>query len=124
MKHLRANVNHSSAECFHHFSDEKRMFEWISGQVGQKITSYKECEEWTSKQKWSYIEVLEFFDVKNYYFNRREYINAIERCEKAIEKARRRTDNRRDTMCAKFTENYDAACTWADLHPEVWHGEV
>lgn len=124
MIHLRANVNHSAAECFHHFDDEEKMFDWISEITGERITSYGDCENWTSKQRMGYIEVLVIDDMKKFMFYRREYVDILNRCDTLLQKSQRRVGKRRSEMLNRFNENYDAACTWADHHPEVWQGEV
>lgn len=125
MAHYRANVNYSSAECFKHFDNEERMFAWISEQAGEKITSFEECEKWTEKQRMGYIEVLELFDLKDFYAHRREYVTKLRQCDDLMQKAQRMEKSlRRDRVLIAYSYAYEDANQLYGLYPEVWQGEI
>ena len=127
MKHLRVNIGHNSWSCFHHFDNEQRMFQWISNRIGQQVSSYADCEEWTKKQNsvcGPYIEILTFKDVRGFYSNRRKYMEHLDICNNIMERAQRRDGKRRANMLQHFSENYNAIWAIAEHHPEVWQGEV
>lgn len=128
MEHLRVNIGHFSNECFCHFDNEHKMFQWISKRVGCPINSYADCESWTRKQDDEhglYIEILHFNDVKDFYRKRREYIGLIDRCNTYLEKAQQASSHcKRSYYLNIFGENYDFANHLAEEYPIVWQGEV
>ena len=125
-EHFRVNIGHHSPDCFHHFDDEKKMFRWISEKVGTEIHSFDDCEAWTRKQpEGSYIEVLYFNDLKEFYKNRRAYVLKVRECEDYSEKARRKTlAVKRNNQMAMFSKAYADANGYWDMYPEVWQGEI
>lgn len=128
MEHLRVNIGHFSNECFRHFDNESKMFQWISKQVGCPINSYADCESWTRKQddeRGLYIEILHFSNVKDFYRKRREYIGLIDRCNTLLKRAQQAPNRiKRSYYLDIFSENYYLACDLVEEHPVVWQGEV
>ena len=123
-KHYRANVGHSSEDCFHHFDNEETMFEWISKTIGEKVSSYEDCENWTRKSD-SYIEVIEIDDLKDFYANRREFVQKVRKSQDYMDKARKlKKCRKRDRFIKMFQDAYDDAYDLSREHPEVWHGEI
>lgn len=127
-EHFRVNIGHFSTDCFHHFDDEKKMFRWISEKVGTEIHSFDDCEAWTRKQDdqhGSYIEILYFNDIKEFYKNRRAYIQKVHECENFLEKAQRTSlTEKRKTLMAMYAKAYDDANWYWGMYPEVWQGEI
>ena len=126
--HFRVNIGHYSPNCFHHFDNEQTMFRWISEKVGEKISSFDDCEAWTRKQDdehVSYIEILYMNDIKEFYENRRAYVQKVHECEDSMTKAQKKTlAGNRNVQMAKFAKAYDEAHWYWDMYPEVWQGEI
>ena len=127
-EHFRVNIGHYSPDCFHHFDNEQTMFRWISEKVGEEIHSFDDCEAWTRKQDdehGSYIEILYMSDIKEFYENRRAYVQKVRECEDSMTKAQRKTlAGNRNVQMAKFSKAYDEAHWYWDMYPEVWQGEI
>lgn len=131
MPHYRANVNHLSAECFKHFDNEEKMFSWISEKVGETIRSYEECEGWGRRQEYGiahthgYIEVLEIYDIKEFYKLRREYLTFLRKCDDLMYRAQRMKKSfKRDRVFDSYSWAYQSAHDLYGLYPQVWQGEI
>ena len=131
MAHYRANVCHYAMDCFKHFDNEQKMFAWISERIEEKVSSYEECEEWTTSQEYDvahtngYIEILEIPDVKEFYRVRREYVTELQKAKDLMEKVQRMPKSaRRDRLFDAYTFAYENA---NDLYAEdtyIWYGEI
>lgn len=125
MAHYRANVNHHSSECFCHFDNEDRMFEWISDRIGQKVSSYEECEAWTHAQESAYIDVLVIKDIKIFFTNRRDYVLVLSKLRdlsyRLINMPR---SKRRNRIFNRFGIAFDIADRMKEISPEIWQGEI
>lgn len=126
--HFRVNIGHYSPDCFHHFDNEQTMFRWINEKVGEEIHSFDDCEAWTRKQDdehGSYIEILCLGELKEFYENRRAYVQKVHECEDAMTKAQRKTSaDKKSVQMARFAKAYDEANWYREMYPEVWQGEI
>jgi len=120
--HYRVNVNHHSAECFKHFDNEAKMFDWISEKTGANIRTFEEAEKWGDKH--NYCEIL-YLNVRDYYENRREYVLKLRECEDIMSKAQRtRNDKKLKRLLRDYSFAYDDANWYWGAYPEVWQGEI
>ena len=126
--HYRVNIGHYKTECFHHFDDEEKMFSWISSRIGQKVSSFDDCEAWTRRQDnryGSYIEILFLGNLKDFYKQRRAYVQKVRECEDAFTKAQRKISmDKRAVQMIKSAKAYDKAQSYWEMYPEVWQGEI
>lgn len=129
--HFRANVCHNASDCFHHFDSEPKMFAWISERIGKKVSSYKECEDWSCEQEYNvahtngYIEILVIDDLKEFYRKRKEYVAELRKCDDLMQKAQRLPKSaRRDRILENYAWAYDNVEYIYGTHPEVWQGEI
>lgn len=131
MVHYRANVNHFATECFKHFDNEKKMFDWISERIGEKVSSINECEEWTRKQEYDvahtkgYINILTLNDLKDFFVWRKAYVTSIEKYNDFMFKASK-TENvrRRADLLFDYGTQYDNANEYTKWCPAIWQGEI
>ena len=127
-EHFRVNIGHYSPDCFHHFDNEQKMFSWISEKVGEEIHSFDDSEEWTRKQDdehGSYIEILYFNDIKEFYKIRREYIQCLRDTQDYFDKARVLPPGiKRNYLMRLAGKRYEDANWYWDMYPEVWQGEI
>lgn len=123
--HYKANIGHSSSECFKYFGDENGMFAWISERVGETITTFEECEDWTRRQDDEfglYIEVIEIENIYDYFNLRKTYLKTMQNANDCLAKARH---GRNVThFLSEFNRHYELAFDIMGLHPEVWQGEI
>lgn len=125
MAHYRANVNHYSSECFCHFDNEDRMFEWISDRIGQKVSSFEECEDWTRTQDSAYIEVLVIDNLKTFFINRQDYVIVLSKVRDLSYKVTKMPySKRRNKVFHGFSLAYDIAERMKEISPEIWQGEI
>ncbi len=125
MTHYRVNVNHYSSECFCHFDNEDRMFEWISDRIGQKVSSFEECEDWTRAQESAYIEILVIDNLKTFFINRRDYVFVISKLQDLSNRLiKMPLSKRRDILLNRFSIAYDIADKMKEISPEIWQGEI
>lgn len=126
--HYRVNIGHFATECFHHFDNEDRMFQWISEMIGEKVSSFEDCEEWTRKQddeKGRYIEILCIDNIPEFYKHRREYVQCLQDCDDLMTKAQRLPlGAKRDYLIRRFGKRYEDANWYWDAYPEIWQGEI
>lgn len=126
--HYRVNIGHFATECFHHFDNEDRMFQWISEMIGEKVSSFEDCEEWTRKQddeKGRYIEILCIDNIPEFYKHRREYVQCLQDCDDLMTKAQRLPlGAKRDYLIRRFGKRYEDANLYWDAYPEIWQGEI
>ena len=130
-EHYRANIGNHSPSCFHHFDNEREMFAWISNRIGQKVSSFDDCEDWSRKKYYenneqgSYIEILCIENLRDFYHNRQEYVMKLRECSDCMDKVQRmKKSPRRDFFFYMFSRAYDEANNIFGTHPEVWQGEI
>ena len=125
-EHYRVNIGHSSPECFHHFDDATRMFAWISDKIGERVSSFEDCEIWTRQQEdEKYIEILHIADIRRFYQRRREYVQCLRQTTDCFEKAQRlQSGSKRSHLIRLAGKYYEDAHWYWDADPEVWQGEI
>lgn len=125
MAHYRANVNHYSNVCFCHFDSECKMFEWISERIGEEVSTFEECEDWTQAQESAYIDVLVIKDIKIFFTNRRDYVLVLSKLRdlsyRLINMPR---SKRRNRIFNRFGIAFDIADRMKEISPEIWQGEI
>lgn len=129
--HYRVNVGIYAPECFKHFDDEKKMFAWISGRIGKRVTSFDDCEKWNELQDEKailtrrLIGFVEFDDIKEFFRARKRYAELIRKCNDIMDKARMVEGVvKRSSLLNKFYSLYDKAEELASTNPEAWYGEI
>ena len=131
MEHYRVNVVKRGANLFKHFDNEKKMFAWISEQIGEKVSSYAECEAWTRRQDVGiahtngYIEVLTIENLKDFYRNRRYYVTHLRKSEDLLFKYNHaRTPFGRLKILTQYEIQHEIAKDFSNYYPQVWQGEI
>ena len=122
--HYKVNIGCASTEDFHYCDSWKKVCNWLSERLKLEIKSQQDIDNYNRFRKSSRIGFI-VFEPKEYYKNRKQYIEEVRKSEDVVRKmqlTRRRKKLMR--LFSRFDIHYDNANDLWDMYPEVWQGEI
>lgn len=122
--HYKVNIGCASAEDFHYCDTWQKVCNWLSERLKMKIETQQNINDYNRNHKSRRIDFI-VFEPKEYYKNRKPYIEEVRKCEDIMTKAQmsRRNEKIKRNL-RKFSIHYDNANDLWDMYPEVWQGEI
>ena len=122
--HYKVNIGCERAEDFHYCDTWQKLCNWLSERLNRKIETHHDIYEYNQDHKTRRIEII-VFNPKEYYENRRLYVEQVRLCEDTMNKARLSWQNKkRKRFLRYFSIHYNNANELWDMYPEVWQGEI
>lgn len=122
--HYKVNIGCASAEDFHYCDTWQKVCNWLSERLKMKIETQQNINDYNRNHKSRRIDFI-VFEPKEYYKNRKPYIEEVRKCEDIMTKAQmsRRNEKTKRNL-RNFSIHYDNANDLWDMYPEVWQGEI
>ena len=122
--HYKVNIGCASTEDFHYCDSWKKVCNWLSERLKLEIKSQQDIDNYNRFRKSSRIDFI-VFEPKEYYKNRKQYIEEVRKSEDVVRKMQ--LTRRRKKLMRLFSRSdihYDNANDLWDMYPEVWQGEI
>lgn len=122
--HYRVNIGCDMTENFHYCDSWEKVCNWLSERLKLQIKSQKDINDYNRLHKSRRIDFM-VFNPKEYYENRKLYIEEVRKCKDFMTKAQRsRRNNCLKRNLRQFSIHYDNANELWENYPEVWQGEI